>query len=368
MKRKIAIWMHGGIGNGNFSQGYPMLEKIVDRLCDTYEIVVYSHTPPNVGYKHERIPLKFPPRTIASGKLRWLYLFWFFVADNRKRKFDSIIAFWGYPTGFFAAMIGKLFRIPSIISVLGADSSSIKSINYGIFHKRFPRFIATWSYQNCSTLLAISEFQANRLKSFGITRPIRVVSWGADATMYSFTEKKLNDVLQIIHVAHINPVKDQFTMIRAFSLIRKSRPAKLKIFGLDTMNGALHKFCHELGLDDDVEFHGVVPYYEMPAHFKEANVMLHTSLSEGQCMALTEAAACGVLMAGTRVGILHDLGDECGVAVDVGDHGGLTTKVLALLDNPVELRRRIENARKWSQYHDFNWTVQELSKLLDSSN
>ena len=145
MRKKIAIWMHGGIGNGNFSQGYPMLEKIVDRLCDDFDIIVYSHTPPNLGYQHDRIHLKFPPRNITSGKLRWLYLLYFFFSDNRKKRFNSILAFWGYPTGFFATMIGKLVRIPSIVSVLGADSSSIKSINYGIFHKRFPRFIATFS-------------------------------------------------------------------------------------------------------------------------------------------------------------------------------------------------------------------------------
>lgn len=366
MKRKVAIWMHGGIGNGDYSQGYPMLEKIVDRLCDEFEIVVYSHTPPNVGYVNDRIPLKFPPRSVKSGKIGWLYLLYFFIKDHRKKKFDCLIAFWGYPTGFFAALITKVFGVPSIVSVLGADSSSIKSINYGIFHRRYPRMIATWSYQNCSVLLAISEFQANRLKSFGITRDIRVIPWGADAMMYRFTQKPKNEILQVIHVGHINPVKDQYTLLRAFSLIRKNRKAKLSIYGIDTMDGAIHKFSQELGVESDVEFCNVVPYYEMPGHYKKANVMLHTSLSEGQCMALTEAAACGVLMAGTRVGILYDLGKEYGVVVEVGDHEGLANGVLSLIDNTAECERRLENARVWSEQHDMEWTLKQLSALLQT--
>ena len=364
MKRKVAIWMHGGIGNGDFSQGYPILGKIVDRLCDEFEIVVYSHTPPNVGYQNNRIVLEFPPRAVNSSKIRWLYLLYFFLRDNRKKKFDCLVTFWGYPTGFFAALITKIFRIPSIVSVLGADSSSIKSINYGIFHRRYPRAIATWSYQNCSVLLAISEFQANRLKGFGITRDIRVIPWGADALMYRFTEKPKDEVLQVIHVGHINPVKDQYTLLRAFALICKNRKAKLSIYGIDTMNGSIHQFCSELGIRANVTFCNVVPYNEMPKHYEEANVMLHTSLSEGQCMALTEAAACGVLMAGTRVGILHDLGNEYGVVVEVGDHEGLANGVLSLIDNPIECKRRIENARVWSEQHDLEWTLKQLSNLL----
>lgn len=358
--------MHGGIGNGDFSQGYPMLEKIVDRLCDDFEVIVYSHTPPNVGYVHERILMKYPPRSVDSGKIRWLYLLYFFIQDNHKKKFDSLIAFWGYPTGFFAALITKVFGIPSVVSVLGADSSSIESINYGIFHKRYPRFIATWSYQNCSVLLAISQFQANRLKGFGITRDIKVIPWGADATMYKFSEKSIQGVLECIHVGHVNPVKDQYTLLRAFSLIRKNRPSKLRIYGVDTMDGAIHKFSHELGIQADVEFCNVVPYYEMPKCYERSHVMLHTSLSEGQCMALTEAAACGVLMAGTRVGILYDLGNEYGAVVDVGDHESLAKNVLAVIDNPTEYKRMIENARIWSEQHDFEWTLREITQLLKS--
>jgi glycosyltransferase involved in cell wall biosynthesis len=369
MKKRLAIWMHGGIGNGDFSQGYPMLEKVVDKLSQSFAVTVYSHVPPNADYRTQQFALKFPPRSVTSAKVRWLYLLYYFYTDQRKEKFSSLLSFWGYPTAFFGAIINKIFKIPTIASVLGADSASIPSINYGIFHRRFPRMISKWAYMNNTVLLAISEFQKNKLIGFGINRDIRVIPWGADPTMYQFSVKKSQGVLEVIHVAHLNPVKDQTTLLKAFSKIAKKTPARLRIFGLDCKDGIiqnLQALCIEEGIEDKVEFRGVVPYQEMPDHYKNSDLMLHTSLSEGQCMALTEAAACGVLMAGTKVGFLYDLGEEYGVAVDLGDYENLARKVLALLDNPTEWNRKVENARVWSARHDFQWTVNELTLLIDN--
>lgn len=343
-----------------------MLEKLVVRLSEEFEVIVYSHTPPNEDYANDHLHMKYPSRSVRSGKIRWLYLLYFFFQDYRKEKFSVLLSFWGYPTGFFAVCIQKLLGVPSVVSVLGADSASIKSIDYGIFHKRFPRWISTWAYLKASVLLALSEFQKNKLVGFGITRDIRVIPWGADSSMYSFRQKPRHSTLNVIHVSHINPVKDQPTLLKAFALIVQKQPARLKIFGLDCMEGSMQRLCVELGIENLVEFAGMVPYHEMPQHYHEADIMLHTSWSEAQCMALTEAAACGVLLAGTKVGFLHDLGEEGGITIDVGDYENLATKVLNVLNNPVEWNRKTENAKHWSQMHTFDWTVKELTAILQN--
>jgi glycosyltransferase involved in cell wall biosynthesis len=364
VKKRIAIWMHGGIGNGNFSQGYPMLEKLVYKLADEFDIVVYSHTPPNEGFQSHKILLKFPSRKIRSAKLRWIALSWYFLLDHFRKRFQTLFAFWGYPTGFFVVLLGKLLGCKTEISVLGADSASIPSINYGVFNTPNQRRIARWSYQNASGILTISDFQKKKLLAFGIDRKMTTVPWGADSGMYRFLKKEIAFPIQFIHVGHINPVKDQTTLLLAFQLISQAVPSKLKMFGLDTMDGMLQKFASDIGIRDLVEFVDMVPYPEMPEHFAKAHIMLHTSLSEAQCMALTEAAATGVLMAGTNVGILHDLGESCGVIVDVGDYKSLAQKVIAIINNRDDWQRRVENARLWSSTHDLEWTVKTLKEYL----
>src|SRR5688572_1370177 len=115
MKKRVAIWIHGGIGNGEFSQGYPMLEKIFNRLSEEFDIVVYSHVPPNIGFHTDKFSLKYPPRSIRSDKLRWLFLFYRFLNDHIRNKFHVNFAFWGYPIGFFVAVFKVVLRIPCVI-------------------------------------------------------------------------------------------------------------------------------------------------------------------------------------------------------------------------------------------------------------
>lgn len=364
MKKRLAIWIPGGIGNGNFSQGYPMLEKLVNRLSEEFEIFVYSQVPPNVDYRTHQFALKYPSRSIKSGKIRWLILLYFFFRENRKQKFNLVQAFWGYPSGFIVTILGKLLHISSIINVMGADAASIESIDYGIFHRRIPRLICSWTYRHTSALVCISEFQKKTLEAFGIYRDLRVIPWGVDSSVYAFSVRSVGQILRVIHVGHINPVKDQMTLLKAFALIRKKIPTTMKWFGLDCMQGSMQKFSSELGIDRDIEFMNMVPYLDMPQYYQEADIMLHTSLSEGQCMALTEAAATGVLMAGTNVGLLWDLGEQCGITVKTGDYESLANQVLDLVARPAEWKIRTERARAWSQNHTFDWTVRELTTVL----
>jgi glycosyltransferase involved in cell wall biosynthesis len=159
-------------------------------------------------------------------------------------------------------------------------------------------------------------------------------------------------------------VKDQETLINTFSEIRKRRPAKLKVVGADFMNGKIQKLVRELSLDKDVEFVGAVPYGTIPQYYRWANTLIHTSLYEGQSMAVTEAVATGSLIAGTRVGILFDLGDHCSIGVEPKEFKELADRILALTAQPGACEQKVLNARRWSDEHDFNWTVKQFDVLI----
>ncbi len=197
----------------------------------------------------------------------------------------------------------------------------------------------------------------------GIARTL-VIPWGIEKNTYEFQMKKRNPVLHIIHVGHLTPVKDQVTLVKAFALVAKRQPSELRIFGEDFLRGAIQKLCKELGIEKKVQFLDIIPYEQMPEQYAWANMMLHTSSAEGQSMALTEAAACGVLLAGTNVGLLHDLGEECGITVEPGDFNGLATKVLSVLDDHESWNKKINNARRWAETHDLSWTISELISHL----
>ena len=367
MKKRVAIWIHGGVGTGHFSQGYPPLEKLLVRLSDAFELIVYSQSPIDKSFRPSSFQVRSAPGGIRWGVVRWLYLFYLFFRDHRQKKFQLIFAFWGYPAGFLATCISKIVRIPSVVYILGSDSAGIPSINFGIFHKPIPRKLALWTYDNATQLLAISEFQRKQLQSYGVRKSITPIPWGVETELYKFKSKDRGSVLRVIHVGHLTPVKDQATLLRALALIAKQYIVELRIFGVDCMNGSIQKLCNELRLDNNVKFLGMIPYDQMPAQYEWADLMLHTSLSEGQSMALTEAASCGVLLAGTKVGLLYDLGEDCGITVAVGDFEGLAANVLRILADRELWEQKVRQAKLWSESHDLEWTIREISSRLNAT-
>ena len=359
----MAVWMHGGIGTGHFSQGYPALEKLLVGLSSSFEIVVYSRFPANKDYRSSDFIIRSAPTKIKSNVARWFYTIVYFLKDHRNNKYDLLFAFWGYPAGFISTSLSKMVGIPGAVYVLGSDSFGIPSINFGILHKPLLRRIALWTYKHTSLLLGISEFQKKSLATYGITNAT-IIPWGIEKACYKFINKKRGSSLHIIHVGHLTPVKDQVTLIKAFALIAKQNSAELRIFGEDFLNGTIQKLCKELGVEKRIQFLGIIPYYQMPDQYAWADLMLHTSLVEGQSMALTEAAASGVLLAGTKVGLLDDLGEDCGITVEVCDYKTLASKVLSTHDDDKIWNQKIQNASRWTERHDLTWTITELKKKL----
>lgn len=365
MKKRIAIWIHGGIGTGPFSQGVPMLQNIISGLSEHFEIVIYSQSRANDDFKSNAFEFRSASSSVKSGWLRWFYLVRYFIKDHRKKNFDIALAFWGYPAGVFAVLLSKFFPIRSVIYFQGGDAAAIPEINYGVFQKFWPRTVARWAYENATMLIVMSNYQRDQLKRFRIKNNVQVIPWGVDPNQFPFSRKNRNGELKVIHVGHFAPVKDQSTVLRTFASISKKRPAKLKLFGADGgSKNSLQQLSSELGISHLLEFNDVVRYTEMAEHYRWADVMIHTSLSEGQCMALTEAAASGVLMAGTNIAPLYDLGERCGVIVNTGDFQMLSDKILQLLSDEKQWNEKVERAREWSEAHPLGWTINEIKNQL----
>jgi len=363
MKKRIAIWTFGGVGTGHFSQGMPVMEQLINGLSRNFQISVYSLSPPNQGYSNSNFVVRSPSKPIYPI-FGWLSLVRLFLSDHSRNKYHLVMAFWGWPAGCIVTVLGKLLSLPSAVYLLGGDAAGVPAINYGILHRPLLRNIAKWTYLNTNLLLAISQYQKDQLAAYGIRRSLAVIPWGVNTDRYQFKERSTGDVVRFIHVGHLSPVKDQTTLIKAFAIINRKQLSHLTIFGYDTLNGRMQNLCSDLGIAGHVSFRDVVPHHEMPGHYQSADVMLHTSLSEGQSMALTEAAASGVLMAGTRVGLLYDLQECCGITVDHGNYEELATKVLEILQNRPAWEKSIRNARAWSENHSFAWTIKELTAQL----
>ncbi len=101
----------------------------------------------------------------------------------------------------------------------------------------------------------------------------------------------------IMAVGRLTTAKDYPTLIKAFCILRRKRPARLLIFGEGECRPALEQLVQELGLTNDVSIPGYVE--NQFAFMSRASVFALASGWEGLSMGLVEALACGAKVVST---------------------------------------------------------------------
>lgn len=365
MKKNIAIFMPGGVGGGYYSQGIPVIAKLVDDLSTEYIISIYSLHPPNADFKPIGYQLFSINKAIKSGWLRWSLLSLLFLKHHLGKKYDGLYAFWGLPAGVLVVLLSKIIQRPSVIHLQGGDTVYIPSVNYGSL-KGFLKKLMIWSYNQCSVLIALTHFQKTKLIEAGVSRAIDVIPFGPDLDLFHRKENfSLHVPIRFLHVGNLLSVKDQITLLNAFALITKSFSAKLRIIGEDHLHGIIQTHCKKLDILDMVEFVGIQPYDQMPLHYAWADILLMTSVYEGQCLAVSEAAAAGVMLAGTRVGLLSDWADRCAVVSETGNAEHLANEVIDTINSGDRMQDLVDKARSEVALKDRRWTFSRVKECID---
>jgi glycosyltransferase involved in cell wall biosynthesis len=106
--------------------------------------------------------------------------------------------------------------------------------------------------------------------------------------------------------------------------------------GPETMR--IRKLIHFLRLDDHVRLMGGVPYSEVKRYYPISDIFCITSLYEGTCMVLEEAAAARLPVVATDFAGANDLirNGENGFIVPVGDAAAVAERVAWLLQHESE--------------------------------
>ena len=163
---------------------------------------------------------------------------------------------------------------------------------------------------------------------------------------------------RLLHVASLNRVKDQGTLLRALALVVAREPrVTLDIVGEDTLGGEIQRLASALGVEAAVTFHGFTPTDAIGAFYERAHLHVVSSRHEAAGVVTLEAACAGVPTIGTRVGYLADWDGERAVAVPIGDAEALANGILALLADPDRRARLAAAARAWALEHSAEWTA-----------
>jgi glycosyltransferase involved in cell wall biosynthesis len=166
----------------------------------------------------------------------------------------------------------------------------------------------------------------------------------------------------------INKNKGQDLLLRAFALVQ-CKDAELHFYGTvglsaHTFVNSLKRFVKENDLADRVFFPG--PTNEAAKVYRQATLLVHSSLNECLSISVLEAMSYGVpVIANDITGmseIIHD--GVNGFLVPPGDIRSLADRITQLLENP-GLRATIGQAGRTTVLEKFNMAlrVEEFMKL-----
>lgn len=369
-KPKIAFLMPGGASRYNEGLHLPTLYYLIFQLSQHFDITVYSFVilgnEPNEA-QCGNATIKFIP---TQHKSHWFTkaakILYAFTRDHLSNRYDIVVGLLGLPTEVATILASKFFKLTSIIYFLGGETAYLPSISYGNMGPTIKGFMTRFVCRKADVLTVLTNFQVQQLQKFGIKRPdVKVIPSGIDVRLFAPQKKRFPiEPYHFLHVANIQKVKDQFTLLKTFALINAKAPSLLRIAGADYMQGKIHKLADELGIKDRIEFCGYLTQEEVQKQYQWGDVLLHTSFYEAQAVAVAEAAASGLLICGTNVGLIYDLGKEAVVSVEPGDYEGLASATLKALESPEIYSRLIANSQAWALRENIDETVRKFSALL----
>ncbi len=360
----VAMIVPGGIGTGANNLGVPVLERLVKLLSKDFEITVFSLFRINKDYR----PIGFELIDVSHriSIIRFVKLLLAVRRHHKKKSFRVIHGFWALPSGMFAVLLAGILKAKSIVSILGGDAIALPEISYGQLQRPLSRMLILWTLEHAEEVVVLTRYLFNNLRKAGLNRDrIQIIPWGIDTDMFANHVKPISNPIQFLHVANLHPVKDQKTLLRAFKLISEQVSAHLTIVGEGVLEAEIKALASSLNLKN-VIFIDPVPYEQLSEFYRKADILLHTSLSEGQSEVVTEAMSSGVLVCGTQVGLMFDE-PSCCIAVDVKNYEALADRVLEILKDPASQRKITQSAQQWASTHSIHWTVDQLANLYKAS-
>jgi glycosyltransferase involved in cell wall biosynthesis len=162
----------------------------------------------------------------------------------------------------------------------------------------------------------------------------RRVPLGVDLAMFAPGRAPRNaSRTRILHVASLSGVKDQATLLSAAAALEERGYAfQLDVVGTGPLEPELRSLARCLGLSETICWRGAVPHDQMPRAYQRADLFVLSSRHEAQGMVALEAAACGVPVVGTAVGVIPEL-RPAARTIGVGDAGGLADGMAELVED-----------------------------------
>jgi glycosyltransferase involved in cell wall biosynthesis len=363
----ILLLVPGGVDKSGRERVIPALLWLIERLAQKHQVTI-------VALRQYEEPCRYPllgaqvinlglkPGAAKAGQ------FLYRLRQVRQAAVQShaqlIHAFWAADCGLLAGLIGRWLRIPVVVSIGGGELVWLPQVRYGMQGRWPDRMRVSLALRLAGAVTGGSRFVLAGLNP----AHAHWIPLGVPPRRFRPLNSARSDVppWRLLHVATLNPVKDQTTLLHAMGqLVAEVPQIHLDVVGEDTLHGRVQTLASTLGLDEAITFHGFLPQDQLVPLYERAHLFVQSSLHESQGVAACEAAAAGVPAVGTAVGLVSDLAPLAATAVPVGDAAALASAVCNLLHDPARRQVMGRAAHDWATTHNACWTAAQFEHIYE---
>ena len=271
---------------------------------------------------------------------------------------DVIHAHWFVPQGIVAVLVGRVLKIPVVITAHGGDVYGLRGRLLDALRKALA--------SRCEAVTVVSRDMAVKLPDVTSRRgePPRVMPMGVDTQRFSAGPERGDDSDQtVLFVGRLAKKKGVEYLLRAFPDVLARHPdARLVVVGDGPCRRELEALSSQLGLAQRVRFAGAQPPAELPRFYSKSRVFVGPSVvtrggdTESFGLVFVEAMAADCPVVGTAVGGIPDvvIHGRTGLLVEPESPTALAAAISGLLDSPAEAGRMGALARRWVR-RKFDW-------------
>jgi len=264
--------------------------------------------------------------------------------------FDVIDAYYLYPDGVAAAVLGALFGRPIVLTAFGSDVSLLPSIAAA-------REQILWAVRRAEVTTAVCRALRDRLVELGADAGrIEVILHGVDLELFRPPEdrealrRRLGfDRPTLLSAGHLIPRKGNTFAIGALARVPD---VQLVLAGTGPEEEVLRRQAERIGVHDRVRFLGHLDQSALRDLMAAADGLVLCSDREGIANVLLEAMACGTPVAATAIWGTPEVVcvPEAGVLFYDRTEEAVAAGIRALLAAPPDRAM----TRRWAE--KFTWT------------
>lgn len=262
--------------------------------------------------------------------------------------FDVIDAHYFYPDGVAAAMLGRRFNKPVVITARGSDINQIA--DFPVPRKRILK-----AAEQAAGLVTVCQALKDRMVDLGVPEDkVLVLRNGVDLERFQRPDDRaalrarLNiDGKTVLSVGHLIARKGHDLVIQA---LRHLPAVDLLIAGDGPEDASLRRLAQAISVADRVEFLGSLAQDQLADYYGAADALVLASSREGWANVLLESMACGTPVAASNVWGTPEVVStrQAGILFDERSPEAIARTIARLLEEPPDPAAVRSHAKKFS--------------------